>query len=261
MALCPVTKGLPCSHFICFMNDPMDGRFPTTQWTLIQRLKSEDEQVSSRALDDLCRQYHYPLYCYTRRRGLDHHDAQDALHDFLAKLLRLDSLQSAEAERGRLRGFLCTSLQRFLINWNQRQKTHGMQRAVSLEDLSDSERRYELEKLTDADTPERIFNRKWSHELLKRVLQNLEADYERAGKLGQYLLLKPVLLTGGSLRDHDAGQIASAMNVTPGALKLRLHRLLKDYRSLLRHEVLQTVESQEDVETEIAHLMEVFRDP
>lgn len=70
-----------------------ESRFPTTEWTLISRLKSEDGATSARALDDLCRQYHYPLYCLIRSRGLAHHDAEDALHDFLAKLLRLESLQ------------------------------------------------------------------------------------------------------------------------------------------------------------------------
>lgn len=74
------------------------------------------------ALDNLCAQYHYPLYCYIRRDGLDHHDAQDALHDFLAKLLRNDSFGAADSERGRLRTFLLTALQRFLANWRRDQR-------------------------------------------------------------------------------------------------------------------------------------------
>jgi hypothetical protein len=45
------------------VNRPADGKFPTTQWTLIARIKSPDEGVARGALDELCAQYHYPLYC------------------------------------------------------------------------------------------------------------------------------------------------------------------------------------------------------
>lgn len=94
-----------------------DGKFPTTNWSLVSRLRSRDEAVVRRALEDLCTQYHYPLYCFIRRRGLGHHDAQDALHDFLMKLLRNESLKDTHASNGRLRGFLAISLQRFIATW------------------------------------------------------------------------------------------------------------------------------------------------
>ena len=72
--------------------DEGNGCFPATQWTLIHRLRSSDAKVARRALDDLCAQYYYPLYCYIRRRGFDQHDAEDALQDFFSKLLRLDRI-------------------------------------------------------------------------------------------------------------------------------------------------------------------------
>ena len=43
--------------------DEGHGHFPATHWTLIHRLRSGDAVVARRALDDLCTQYHYPLYC------------------------------------------------------------------------------------------------------------------------------------------------------------------------------------------------------
>ena len=68
---------------------------PTTQWTLVARLNSGDAEHARAALDELCRAYHYPLYCQIRRRGLDHHDAEDALHDFLAAQSAPDHLRRA----------------------------------------------------------------------------------------------------------------------------------------------------------------------
>src|SRR5262249_52251077 len=136
-----------------------DGQFPATHWTLIQRLRSGDETVARRALEELCAQYHYPLYCYLRRRGLDYHDAEDALHDFLSKLLRLETFAEADAAKGRLRSFLATMLQRFLINWRRDHHT-ARSRETSLDTLpsiADSEERYQQEQFTEGDTPETLF--------------------------------------------------------------------------------------------------------
>lgn len=99
------------------MPSPAPGHFPTTQWTLVARIKSADPTVAARALDELCAQYHYPLYCYLRRRGCGHHDSQDVLHDFLARLLRQRALERMEEARGRLRGYLSLSLPECAQQW------------------------------------------------------------------------------------------------------------------------------------------------
>lgn len=39
-----------------------------TQWSLFPLSRGGDEQEPMRALNRLCSQYHYPLYCYIRRR-------------------------------------------------------------------------------------------------------------------------------------------------------------------------------------------------
>jgi|GEM_PF-6097096 len=60
-----------------------DNPFPSVHWTLIDRLKSTGNRETDLALEDICAQRHHPLHSYIRRRGLEHHDAQDALHDLL----------------------------------------------------------------------------------------------------------------------------------------------------------------------------------
>lgn len=237
-----------------------DGHFPATHWTLVQRLHSGDSAVVRRALDALCTQYHYPLYCYIRRRGLDHQDAEDALHDFLAKLLRLDAFAQADATKGHLRSFLATMLQRFLINW--RRDHSERYRESSLEALphaGESEERYQQEQFTEHDTPENIFDRKWGHELLVRVLRRLGESYARKGKSGLFKTLEPVLQAGGSLRGRNPAVLAAGLSITEGALRVALTRLLRDYRATLDEEVLQTVGSREEMEAEIAHLLQIFR--
>ena len=236
-----------------------DGRFPTTDWTLISRLKSRDETVARRALNELCAQYHYPLYCYIRRRGMMHHDAQDALHDFLTKLLRLGSFNEANEEAGRLRGFLVVALRRFLSNWFRDHER--LRQEISLEctpELSEAEARFQHEHLTEHETPERIFERKWAHELLRVVMTRLQSQYSEAGKADLFAALRPVLLAGGSLRGEPSHEIAQALAMTPGSLRVALSRLLQDYRAILREEVRHTVQEDEQVDAEIAQLMNVL---
>ncbi|WP_395747346.1 hypothetical protein [Prosthecobacter sp.] len=240
-----------------------DGTFPTTEWTLVARLRNKDAGVSARALDDLCTQYHYPLYCFIRQRGLPHHDAQDALHDFFAKLLRLEAFEDMEQEKGRLRTFLAKSLQRFLITRHQ-QESRRAERELSVDCTRFAldpklEQRYQRELAASHHAPDVVFDRQWCEQLLQRVLLRLQADYQKRKKLPVFTTLRPVLLSGGSLRGHDAAQLAATLTMTEPALRTALLRLLRDYRTLLEDEVLQTVTSKDEVEAEIAQLMNSLR--
>lgn len=241
------------------MNTDAQGNFPSTDWTLISRLRSRHETVAMAALEELCAAYHYPLYCFIRRRGLAHHDAQEALQDFLAKLLRNESLQSTHQEQGRLRGFLSTAMSRFLANWH---RDHAKERLnVSIEaeqELARNEDRFQKEKLTDEDTPERVFERKWAQEMLRRVLAEMEDDYRRKDRHALYRALRPVVLAGGSLVGEATNEMAKSLCMTPGALRVALSRFLGDYRARLRREVQHTITSAEDVDEELALLANAF---
>lgn len=218
------------------MNDPdKKGQFPTTQWTLIARLKSEDAQESQQALDELCAQYHYPLYCYIRWRGLNHHDAQDALHDFLAKLLRLDSLKTADAEKGKLRNFLSTALQRFLIN-RHRNDRHRVTEVTLDEDVAE---RFERESFADETTPEKALDRTWAATVLQCAFKDTKDAEIQAGRGARFEALAPFLSpenTGG----HYAA-LAQEMGHTEAMVRQAVKRLREKFRSHLRKRVAETL--------------------
>lgn len=242
------------------MIETRDPRFPATRWTRVARLRSADAGVARRAMDDLVGQYRYPLYAYIRRRGFTHHDAEDALHDFLTKLLRLGALEAADARQGRLRSYLCAALGRFLANW-RRDEARRISGTVEFphHEAGVDEARYAKERFVDSDTPERIFERKWGHALMVRVLDRLEARCEERGKGTLFAALNPVLQTGGSLRGHDAASIAAGLGMSEGALRVALNRHLHEYRAVLEAEVLRTVGSREEVAGEIDYLHGLFQ--
>ncbi len=241
---------------------PADGHFPNTQWTLVARLHADDSDVSARALNDLCTQYHFPLYCLIRKRGFAHHDAQDALHDFLAKILRLESFKAMAQQNGRLRTFLSLALQNFL---NSRHKGENRRAAteISLHDESfqldpELEKRYLLEASMGNAAPDVLFDRQWCAQLLQRVLTQLEAAYQVKGRMSIYNTLTPVLLNGGSLCGHDVSKLAGDLKISEAALRTKLVRFLQDYRKLLLDEVRETVCRPEDIQDELAHFMRIL---
>lgn len=237
-----------------------DGKLPTTHWTLISRLKCDEASTANRALDELCKEYHYPLYCLIRSRGLSHHDAEDTLHDFLAKLLRLDAFADIDPDKGRLRTFLARSLDRFLISRHHRERKRT-DREVSVDDEArfsfdpKQEQRYAREITSTKLAPDVIFDQQWCAQLLRRVLRQLEADYAEDGKEALFHALQPVLRNGGSLRGADSTAIAATLGMNEPALRTALSRMLRHYRKILVAEVRQTVEHSADVDDEIAHLM------
>jgi len=237
-----------------------NAQMPTTQWSLIARLKAGDEEQASAALDELCRAYHYPLYCQIRRRGLSHHDAQDALHEFLCKLLRKEAFGIADAEKGRLRTFLLVALMRFLNSW-QRDQQRQNAREISTEAIAviaGAQERFELDEMAHEESPDRLYDRQWAQELMNQVMQRLGDRYQAKGKATLFDALRQVLLTGGSLTDHDGIQLAAQLSIRPGALRTALNRLLEDYRETLRREILQTLENREMAKAELELLMAAF---
>ncbi len=240
--------------------DPQPEEMPTTHWSLIARLKGVDAEQARMALDELCRAYHYPLYCYIRRRGLPHHDADDVLHEFLAKLLRLDTFGVADAEKGRLRSFLLVALRRFLNTWHKDQQKRR-EREISQEAIAaiaEAEGRFELEQESHHESPDRLYDRQWAQELMGLVMQRLRARYTAKGREALFDALRPVLISGGSLTGHGGIQLAEKLGIKPGALRTALNRMLEDYREALRHEVMQTVEDHSQAKEEYAALKRAF---
>jgi RNA polymerase sigma-70 factor (ECF subfamily) len=238
-----------------------DGSFPTTHWTLIGRIQSGDDTVATRALEEMIAQYHYPLYCYLRRRGCEHHDAQDVLHDFLARFLRRGAIGRLEESRGRLRGYLATSLGRHLQDWREREARREQPAAEFDEklDFEAIEARYQHERFTESDTPDRVFERKWALELLRHATEKVGATYTRKGKAALFAALRPVLEGGGSLRGENTPALAAQLGMSEEALRTALTRLLREFREVMHAEVRVTVESAGEVSEELKHLMGLFQ--
>jgi RNA polymerase sigma-70 factor (ECF subfamily) len=211
-----------------------------------------------KALSDLCRLYWYPVYAFVRRRGYGADEALDLAQGFFTRLIDKNDLAAADPARGRFRAWLLTAVKHFLANeWDKATAAkRGGGRAVFSFDIdsADAESRYRREPAHQV-TPERIFERRWALTLLEQVLAALESETVAEGKKDLFAALKPALTGDG----RDAGDpsyrdLACRLNTSEGAIKVAAHRLRRRYRELLRAQIAETVEREEDVDGEIRDL-------
>src|SRR3954464_1480565 len=101
--------------------------FPITRWSVVLQARLENNPARSRgALEELCRQYWFPLYAFARRHGHSPPDAEDLTQSFFAELLTTQLFNDADPAQGRLRTFLLTAFQRRLFD--QHRHDHAQKR-------------------------------------------------------------------------------------------------------------------------------------
>jgi RNA polymerase sigma-70 factor (ECF subfamily) len=229
--------------------------FATTHWSVIVRARDSQSPQAASAMERLCHTYWYPLYVFVRRKGYGHEDASDMTQAFFAKFLEKHYLKSVDANLGKFRTFLLTSMTHFLANeWDksQAQKRGGGQRVISFDDAS-AEDRYRLEPVEHA-TPETLFERRWAQTVVGVVLDRLAAETEEK----RFELLKSFLLEDKGAVSYDEAAAQSGMSVA--AITSAIHRLRARFSALLVEEVSNTVNTPDAVEPELRHLLAALSD-
>ena len=229
------------------------GGFRTTRWTMVNAAGDSSDPDAAGALAELCQIYWPPLYGYLRGRGLDRETAEDLTQGFFARVLERRDLRAADPLRGRFRGFLLTALKRYVINEHERSISarRGGPLASFPLDFEEAERSYAVDRRND-DTPERVFDRKWAAIALDRALQHLRDECTDAGKGALADALMPYLTDTSDLPAY--GEVAAALDLTEGAVKVAVHRLRQRFGAILRLEIGETVLRPADVDDEIREL-------
>jgi RNA polymerase sigma factor (sigma-70 family) len=237
--------------------DPTAGarRFLTTRWSLVLAAGDRTSPAFQTALTTLCETYWHPVYGFIRRSGYETEDARDLTQAFFARMLEKDLLKDAQPARGRFRSFLLTSLRNFLTNqydWRHALKRGGHQPHLSLE-FEVEEQRYRLEPADDL-TPEHVYERRWAALVMDNAMLRLAAPHESAPRRDLFERLRQFLTDDG---DVPSKELASQLGVSAGALRVALHRLRRQFGTVLREVIAETVDQPEEVDDELRHLVEV----
>lgn len=231
--------------------------FDTTRWSLILRTRDADPRQARAALEELCQIYWQPLYAYLRKTGQDPESARDLTQGFFAQLLERKDLDKADPARGRFRSFLLTALVNYTRNqWAREsaQKRPSANGAISI-DVSAAEGGLR-EMLTDHTTPEQIFERQWALTLLQNAMETLRDEFAAAGKRERFEALSPYLTVDVKPASYE--DLSDRLGISPGAVKVAVHRLKNRYGEIIREKVSDTVNDPKEIDGEIAHLLTVF---
>ena len=231
--------------------------FPPTQWSMVRRVQHEGAEVEG-AMNDFCRRYWQPIYSFVRGKGFGRPDAQDITQSFFMKAVTGGLVQNADQARGRLRSFLLGAMERHLADHLRHEnavKRGGRAIVLPLE-CGDAEERFAKET-ADYRDPESLFLAAWARALLDRVQDMVRDHYHKSGRGKMFDALQPFL----SLDDRATpyADLAAQLGEKEAALRLNVFRMRKRFGKLLREEVSQTVETEEELREELDWLAKTLR--
>lgn len=236
------------------MNERREHHFTTTQWSLVNAAGYGISEVAREAMGKLCQIYWFPVYAFIRRKGHSAATAEDLTQSFFVHLLESEFVKSADRDRGRFRSFLLKSVSNFILADHRNQQTQkrgGNHVHLSL-DFESGERTYR-QIASDSLSADQLFERRWAETLLQSVSTKLRLEYEDRNHGKLFELLEPHL-------NQDATRVPYAklcpeLSMSEDAIKQAARRLKLRFREILREEIACTVETSDQVDEELSHLI------
>ncbi len=237
---------------------PGSPHFSTTHWSVVLEAGATQDARADAALEELCRTYWHPIYCFARRRGQGPEDAQDLTQEFFKRLIDRRDFSHVERDKGRFRSFLLACLNNLLAKeWRDRNalKRGGGQIFVPI-DLAIAEAAYAADNPQN-QTPEQLYDQRWALGVMERAMKRLRREFAESGKEGLFDELRGFL--SAATEDGAYDLAADRLNMTRIAVATAVHRLRRSYRERVREEVAQTVTTPLELEEEMRYLLEVLR--
>jgi RNA polymerase sigma-70 factor (ECF subfamily) len=220
------------------------AKFPSTSWSMVLAAGADASVEAQAALSELCQAYWRPLHGYILSRGYAADDALDLTQEFFARLIEKNYSAHADRERGRFRTFLLASVRHFLAA--QARRTRAQKRGGGAEGPLPLD--FEPASAASA-TPAQVFERHWALNVIDRAMAGLRNS-------AHFESLKTYLIADDANPAYR--QLAAQLGITESALKTKIHRMRRRFGELLRWEIAQTVESEEQIDEELRYLFDVL---
>lgn len=228
--------------------------FPPTMWSMVRLAIAEGKPGADRALDELCRLYERPILVFILRKGHAPDAAEDLKQAFFEHLLSKNAFAGASMLKVKLRAFLITKLQSFLVDRQRHEMAakRGAGRVAAMADLSETQAL--LAEPVDDRTPLVAFRRQWMETLAANAMRQLQQDYSARGQAELFAALAP-LITGRE--DTSLAELTTRLGRPEGTLKSDISRLRARCQKHIREQVAATLDdpSPEAVTAELRELM------
>jgi RNA polymerase sigma-70 factor (ECF subfamily) len=229
--------------------------FATTRWTVVLQAANDSDSQTQSALHQLCETYWQPLYSFVRGKGFSPDEAADLTQGFFVHVFEKKVLEKTAQHRGKFRSFLLACIQNFMNN--EFDKNNALKRGGGIAKFSlnmdNAESRFAL--VSSEPSPESVFEKEWANSLLANVHKRL-LDTTSTAKMDLQKAIAPFLTIEPSESSYD--EIAAEFGMTRVAVRVAVFRMREKFRSFLREEVLETIDESNDVESEIAHLIDIL---
>jgi RNA polymerase sigma-70 factor (ECF subfamily) len=235
--------------------------FLTTEWTLIDHIRSGDKTSSAILMNDLLKKYWKPVYCYLRRKGFDNERAKDMTQGFFQEIvLERALIEHADKSRGRFRTFLLTALQQYIAEAHRKQnfrkaKPKGF--LISLDELKSAQ----IPEAPAEFSPEDSFHYAWAAQLLDQLLEEVEAKCRAEGKAIHWQVfhdrvLRPIMEGAGA---PSMEEICRQYDIeSPGKASNMIVTVNRRFRAALNRHIRRLVVQDSDVEEEFQELIDIF---
>lgn len=228
--------------------------FPPTMWSRVRLAVAENEPGADRALDELCRVYEHPVMAFILRKGHAPDAAEDLKQAFFEQLIAKNAFADASGLKVKLRAFLITKLQAFLIDRHRHEiaAKRGGGKVSPMADLSETQAI--LADPVDDRTPLVAFQRQWMETIATNAMKELREDYAKRGNEALFAALAP-FITGKA--EISLAQLSVQLDRPEGTLKSDISRLRARCQKLIREQIAATLDdpTPEAVTAELRELM------
>jgi len=234
------------------------GRFPVTQWSLVARAGQVDPETRRAALGQLLTRYMPALHAHlVYNKRFPPERADDLLQEFVtSKIIEKDLIARADRQLGKLRTFLLTALDRFVMN--QIRNERAQKRAPSTKAVPFDERR---SGLPEGQRPSQAFDVAWARSVISEALRQMRQDCETSGRTDLWGVFD-CRVVGPTLEGApptDYAQLVRRFGFrSPTQASNALTTAKRMYVRALRSAVGEYAEDEQEIESEISELKEIL---
>ncbi len=234
-------------------------RLPATRHSILEALRSGDAEARRDGYGAMVEVYWKPVYKYLRLKwSVPVEEAKDATQAFFARAFEKNFFDAYHPAKARFRTFLRMCVDRFLANErkaSERLKRGGGQTMVPLDfETAEGElRHHDVAVAPDLDD---YFHAEWVRSLCALAVDDLRAEYDRAGKAQAFRVFERYDLEGpADGRALTYADVAVECGVRPTDVTNYLFAARHAFRRCLLERLRSVCGDTGEFEAEARHLL------
>ena len=237
--------------------------FPVTRLSVIEALRSAQQETRTRAYDHVVAAYWKPIYKYVRTRYRQSvPDAQDFTQGFFTRVLEKNFFASFDPGKARFRTFLRVCLDRYVANEfkSHSRVKRGGDRAILSLDFAGAERELQRAGVVAPETAGDYFEREWLRSVISLAIERLRQQTSRQEKelhfrlFEQYDLERPERAEKITYR-----QLAQIHGLAPTDVTNYLAGIRRQFRSIVIEIIRELTASEAEFRQEVRAVLGVDR--